>query len=153
MLPETRTPGPVRVRLATRMICPQCRSSDCFRSHRDGVFDLLATFIGHKPWRCHTCDKRFYARRVAYTFSRYAHCSKCGNFDLERISRGRVEEGTGISLKRRLGIPAYRCELCRRRFFSVLSFRRIVPSTSRGAKPVSAEDPNPASRVSGFEPT
>jgi hypothetical protein len=111
-----------------RMICPQCRSTDCFRSHRDGVSDFLSTFAGLRPWRCHTCDKRFYSRRVPITFSCYAHCPKCGNFDLEHISRERVEQGTFMVLKRWIGIPAYRCDPCRTRFFSVLPFRRIRPS-------------------------
>ena len=150
--PESGAPRPDR-RLRTGMICPQCRSSDCFRSHREGVSDLLTTFVGLRPWRCHTCDRRFYARRVAYAFSRYAHCSKCGNFDLRRISRERVEDGTVISLKRRLGIPAYRCDLCRRRFFSILSFRRIVPSTSRSAGSLSGGEAAPPSSVSGLEST
>jgi len=57
-----------------------------------------------------------------------AHCPRCGNFNLERISRERVEDGIGITLKRWLGFPAYRCDPCRHRFFSVLQFRRIVPS-------------------------
>jgi hypothetical protein len=138
-------------RPAIGMICPQCRSSDCYRSHRSGVFDLLTTFVVLRPWRCHTCDRRFYARRVAYLFACYAHCSKCGNFDLTQISRDRIEQGTAISLKRWLGIPAYRCDPCRRRFFSVLPFRRIVASTSRYAKPTGGQEPSPASPVSGLE--
>lgn len=81
-----------------------------------------------RPWRCHTCDKRFYAWRVALAFTRYAHCPRCGNFDLEHISSERVENGTFILLKRFLGFPAYRCDPCRQRFFSVLPFRRILPS-------------------------
>jgi hypothetical protein len=111
------------------MICPQCRSGDCYRSHRDGVFDFLLTAIGLRPWRCYTCDRRFYARLVALSFSRYAHCRKCGNFDLEHIAQDRVERGTLVSLKCFLGFPAYRCDPCRQRFFSVLPFRRILPST------------------------
>jgi hypothetical protein len=110
------------------MICPQCRSAHCFRSRRSGVFDFLSTGLGLRPWRCHTCDLRFYARHVAIPFARYAHCPKCGNFDLKRIARDRVEEGTLIFLKRFLGFPAYRCDPCRQRFFSVLPFRRILPS-------------------------
>jgi hypothetical protein len=43
-------------------------------------------------------------------------------------------------------LHAYRCALCRRRFFSLLPFRRIVPSTSRGAEPA-GEEPRPASTV------
>jgi hypothetical protein len=119
------------------MICPQCRSANCFRSHRSGATDFLHKLVGRKPWRCHSCELRFHARRVAIPFSRYAHCPRCGNFDLDRIARDRVEEGTLIFLKRWLKVPAYRCDPCRQRFFSILPYRRIVPSTvpeaNRGA--------------------
>ena len=67
------------------MICPQCRSAACFRSRRGGVLDFLGTVVGLRPWRCDTCDRRFYARRVAISFSTYAHCPRCGNFDLEPL--------------------------------------------------------------------
>jgi len=112
-----------------KMICPQCRSADCFRSHRDGALDFLLSVADLKPWRCHSCDRRFYAWRVAIAFTRFAHCPRCGNFDLERISRERVDNGTLISAKRWLQFSAYRCDPCRERFFSVLRLRRIVPST------------------------
>jgi len=127
------------------MICPQCRSADCFRSHRSGVLDYFWTLFGLRPWRCHTCDKRFYARRVALFFAKYAHCPRCGNFDLGRISGDKVDKGYLLILKRWLSFPAYRCEPCRRRFFSVRAFRRIVPSTIssklRGTQPGSAGQP------------
>lgn len=110
------------------MICPDCRSVDCFRSHRDGALDFLNGVTGLRPWRCHTCDRRFYAWRVATRFQGYAHCPRCGNFDLENISRERVEAGPLIMVKRWLGFPAYRCDPCRHRFFSIRRFRRILPS-------------------------
>lgn len=110
------------------MICPQCRSGNCFRSHRNGALDIVSQLAGLKPWRCHACERRFYARRVALWFVRYAHCPKCGNFDLEPISRERVEQGTFLTIKRWLGFPAYRCDPCRQRFFSSLPSRRILPS-------------------------
>ena len=110
------------------MICPQCRSAACFRSRRGGVLDFLGTVVGLRPWRCDTCDRRFYARRVAISFSTYAHCPRCGNFDLEPLPGGRVDQGTLVALKRLLGFPAYRCGPCRRRFFTIWPFRRIVPS-------------------------
>jgi hypothetical protein len=123
-----------------RMICPQCRSADCFRSHRSGVLDSLGTIIGLRPWRCDTCDCRFFARRVAVAFSGYAHCPRCGNFALDRISSDRVGEGTLVFLKRLLGFPAYRCAPCRERFFSSLPYRRIVPSmTSSLDRPTRVE--------------
>jgi hypothetical protein len=64
-------------------------------------------------------------------FTRFAHCPRCGNFDLEHISRDRVDNGTLITAKRWLRFPAYRCDPCRERFFSVLPLRRIVPSTAQ----------------------
>jgi hypothetical protein len=111
------------------MICPQCRSGDCYRSRRSGAIDILCTLVGLKPWRCYTCSFRFYARRVAAVFSHYAHCSRCGNFDLQRIAPDRVSRGILASIKRLFGLPAYRCSPCRARFFTVLPHRRILPST------------------------
>jgi len=121
------------------MICPQCRSADCFRSRRSNLRDYLLTPLKLRPWRCHTCDFRFYGWSVAYCFCHYAHCPRCGNFDLDRISSARVEKGTAITLKRWLGFPAYRCDPCRRRFFSVLPFRRIRPSTVPSFRKVSSQ--------------
>jgi hypothetical protein len=65
---------------------------------------------------------------VAIPFTRYAHCPRCGNFDLQHITRDRVDQGTLPSVKRFLGFPAYRCDPCRQKFFSFLPYRRIVPS-------------------------
>jgi len=125
------------------MICPRCRGEECYRSHRSGLTDFLSTLIGLRPWRCHSCGRRFYGWKVAITFTGYAHCPRCGNFDLERISRGRVDHATLLSLKRFLGIPAYRCDPCRERFFSPLPFRRIVPSVVPGDRPKAS---SPAAR-------
>jgi hypothetical protein len=110
------------------MICPQCRSADCYRSRRGGFTDFLGTLARLRPWRCHACDKRFYAWSVATAFARYAHCTRCGNFDLQKISRDRVDQGALRMAKRLFGIPAYRCDPCRQKFFSLLPYRRIVPS-------------------------
>jgi len=140
------------------MICPQCRSEDCFRSHRKGLRDFFFTILGSRPWRCHTCDHRFYARRVATSFACYVHCSKCGNLDLERIARNRVDEDPLAFLKRRFGFPAYRCDPCRHRFFSLRPFRRIIPSmASTGERIVHDSQPghpsqNPASDGNSLSP-
>ena len=116
------------------MICPQCRSADCFRSHREGLSDFLSSLGGLRPWRCHTCDLRFYAGRVAVAFSRYAHCPRCGNFELDPIPSDRVERGALLFLRRLMGVPAYRCDPCRQRFFTILPVRRIVPSMASSAQ-------------------
>ena len=111
------------------MICPRCRSGACSRSRRKGVSDHLATCFGLRPWRCHSCEERFQAWRVAVPFSMYAHCPRCGNFDLEHIGRDRVGFGASVFVQRFFGFPAYRCDPCRQRFFSLRQFRRILPST------------------------
>ncbi len=120
------------------MICPQCRSADCFRSHRSGPIDFAFTLAGARPWRCHTCDRRFYAWRVAFWFCRFAHCPRCGNFDLDHISRDRVDEGSLLFAKRLLHFPAYRCDPCRERFFSIRRHRKILPSMIPSAGPKEA---------------
>ena len=110
------------------MICPQCRSAECFRSHRAGIMDRLGTLAGLRPWRCQTCERRFFASRVALVFVGYAHCWRCGNFDLDRITGERVDPGVFNFLKRACGFPAYRCDPCREKFFSMRPYRKIVPS-------------------------
>jgi hypothetical protein len=109
------------------------------RSHRRGVSDFFATLVGLRPWRCEGCEDRFYAWTVAIPFVRYVHCPRCGNFDLQHVARERVERGTLITIKRFLGFPAYRCDPCRQKFFSLLPHRRIVPSmVPAGSDKVSA---------------
>jgi transposase-like protein len=110
------------------MICPRCRSGNALRSHRGGISDFFATLVRLRPWRCQACELRFYAWTVALSFVHFAHCPRCGNFDLERIARDRVERGALLTLRRFLGFPAYRCDPCRLRFFSLLPYHRIVPS-------------------------
>jgi len=82
---------------------------------------------GLRPWRCRSCDLRFYAWAVALPFLLHAHCNRCGNFDLQRISREHVDTW-GNSIFRLLQVPAYRCAPCRYRFFSVLPAGRIQSS-------------------------
>jgi len=65
---------------------------------------------------------------VAISFAGYAHCPRCGNFDLEHIARDRAGRGARIAVQRFLGFPAYRCDPCREKFFSLRPYRRIVPS-------------------------
>jgi hypothetical protein len=69
---------------------------------------------------------RFLAWSVALAFIRFAHCRRCGNLDLQRVSRDHVD-GWWAWLGRMAQVPAYRCAPCRLRFFSVLPNRRLQP--------------------------
>jgi len=79
------------------------------------------------------CDTRFYAWGVAARFVFYVHCARCGNMNLERVSRERVATGLrllGASLFRMRG---YRCDQCRGRFFSLRPYKKITPTRTAPA--------------------
>lgn len=80
-----------------------------------------------RPWRCRSCETRFYAWATPISYVHYVHCAMCGNLDLTRISS---EHGMGSLgwLFRLFRAPAYRCAPCRNRFFSFRLYRRIVPT-------------------------
>jgi hypothetical protein len=109
------------------MICPRCQTDACRRSHRSGAIDLFFSLFGLRPWRCRGCELRFFAWKVPIPYAFYVHCPKCGNMDVQRIARERVDEGLFLWIQRILGIKAYRCDPCRTRFFSVRIYRRILP--------------------------
>jgi len=79
-----------------------------------------------RPWRCRSCGLRYLAWSVAFSFLRFAHCRRCGNLDLQRVSRDHVD-GWFAWLFRLARVPAYRCAPCRHRFFTTLTHRRIRP--------------------------
>ena len=120
------------------LICPQCLGDQCHRSKRQWLRDYLIGLSGLRPWRCRICKLRFFAGVVPVSFAFYAHCSLCGNFNLQRISRNHVFEGWSAGLFRLLRFPAYRCAPCRYRFVTFLPHRRIVPRTSEPVKSESA---------------
>lgn len=107
----------------TQLICPSCRGSKIRRSKRRTVSDHLLSFSGILPWRCESCATRFRGRPSPMRNLIYAHCSICGNLDLQRISPGHVPGATSI-IGRLLGLPALRCAPCRHKFFSVRPLRR-----------------------------
>jgi hypothetical protein len=56
---------------------------------------------------------------MSWTNSLHAHCPICGNLALKRISPEHVDAVFGF-VWRNLRIPAFRCEPCRHKYFSVL---------------------------------
>jgi transposase-like protein len=41
--------------------CPQCLSSHAVRESHPRLFDLLPRFLLLRPYRCESCQRRFYA--------------------------------------------------------------------------------------------
>src|SRR4051794_32000161 len=104
--------------MASCMVCPACNNQRCHRARRTRTADYAMRIVNERPWRCDVCGHRFYARVVALRLVSWAHCSRCGNFDLQRISREYVL-GAFAWLPRLAKMPALRCEPCRHRFFSL----------------------------------
>jgi C4-type Zn-finger protein len=105
-----------------RMKCPLCKGNDARRSRRQNAADYLLSVLGVYPWRCRDCRARFYARLMPLSDSLRAHCPICGNLDLKRISPQHVDTHLGF-LWSSARIPAYRCEPCRHKYFSILPQR------------------------------
>jgi hypothetical protein len=115
------------------MICPSCLSHRCNRSRRRGLKDYTIGLTGLRPWRCMKCEHRFFAAAVPVKFLFTAHCDQCGNFDLQRISKEHVT-GWFAAIPRMLSLPAYRCEPCRNRFFSIRPRRKILAIEEEAAR-------------------
>lgn len=52
------------------MICPKCKEDRAHRSHRSGIKDSILHFFNQIPYRCHSCNSRFYAYRAGESSSR-----------------------------------------------------------------------------------
>lgn len=100
------------------MLCPVCKSNDARRSRRQFAADYLLSFFGVYPWRCRACHARFHARLMPLGDSLHVHCPICGNHELKRISPEHVNTPLGF-VWRLLHVPAYRCDPCRYKYFSV----------------------------------
>ena len=104
--------------LAYPMICPICHHDGARRSRRRTLADYVLSVTGVYPWRCEGCHGRFHARLMPLSQSLHAHCPICGNLSLRRISPEYVDSLTG-PIWRILHIPAFRCDPCRYKYFSI----------------------------------
>jgi C4-type Zn-finger protein len=104
--------------LGTQMNCPVCKSKDTRRSRRQYTADYMFSIIGVYPWRCRKCETRFHARMMTLSELVHAHCPICGNPDLKRIAAEHVNNHFSF-VWRWLSIPAYPCEPCRHKYFSI----------------------------------
>jgi C4-type Zn-finger protein len=104
------------------MTCPICKSRDARRSRRQDATDYLLSVAGVYPWRCQSCHGRFHGRLMPLSDSLRAHCPVCRNVEVKRIAAEHVVTPLGF-VWRFLRIPAYRCEPCRHKYFSLRPLR------------------------------
>jgi hypothetical protein len=100
------------------MTCPICKKGDARRSRRQNAADYILGIFGVYPWRCYRCQGRFHSRLMPLGDALRIHCPICGNPDLKRISAEHVTTPLAF-VWRFLRVPAYRCEPCRHKYFSV----------------------------------
>jgi len=115
-----------------RMNCPVCKEDGARRSRRNGIAEYLVSIIGLYPWRCRSCHVRFYARLMPLSHSMHSHCPICGNLKVKRISAAHVVHPFTPAF-RLLRVPAFRCEPCRHKYFSLLPQRQTEEETARPA--------------------
>ena len=114
------------------MVCPTCKSKDTRRSRRQYAIDYFYSAFGIYPWRCRKCETRYHARLMSVSDLLHAHCPICGNPVLKRIS-GEHVNGPFAFLWRLLSIPAYRCEPCRHKYFSLKPYREHTGQVPQSA--------------------
>jgi C4-type Zn-finger protein len=110
---------------SSQMNCPICKHVAARRSRRQSTADYILSAVGVYPWRCKSCRGRFHARLMPLSNSLHAHCPLCGNLALKRISPEHVDCLFGF-VWRNLRIPAFRCEPCRHKYFSILPLHHRV---------------------------
>ena len=103
-------------------VCPQC-GKHFVRIHRSPVQKLVYSDI----YRCHQCGFRTGRFRpsigikLAFIFSRYTRCVRCGTYAVERVSRrDRIDSvaKTPLSLiQRLLFAPLNKCYSCRLQYY------------------------------------
>jgi len=93
--------------------------------------DAFCYFLGMRPWRCLNCKRRFHAWAVPPRFALFVHCPRCGNLAPDRFAPSRIDRH---KIRALLHFPAYRCDPCRHRFFS------LRPRANFHLQPVSNSD-------------
>jgi hypothetical protein len=112
------------------MTCLICKQPGARRSRRNGLADYVLSLLGLYPWRCSSCHSRFHARLMPLSHTFRSHCPICGNLDVKRISPDFVNHPLSLAY-RVLRIPAFRCEPCRHKYFSMLPQRRMEEESVR----------------------
>jgi C4-type Zn-finger protein len=105
------------------MNCPICKQNGARRSRRQTSAEYVLGAIGVYPWRCKGCGARFHARLMSLNNALHAHCPICGNPALKRIAPEHVNTLLGF-IWRTLRVPAFRCEPCRYKYFSILPLQQ-----------------------------
>jgi phage FluMu protein Com len=80
--------------------------------------------MGVYPFRCNSCNDRFWASIWLFSIWKYAKCPRCLNLNLTDWPKRRYRTNFWSDLKTALGAQKHRCSRCRLNF---ISFRPRSP--------------------------
>jgi DNA-directed RNA polymerase subunit RPC12/RpoP len=114
--------------------CPYCGSADIRRSRKHGLGETPKMLLGVYPFRCLTCQERFFANIWLLSTRGYTKCPKCLRMDVVPWVKPEVRLTLWDRLRMSWGAHSYRCHPCRHFF---ISFRPVEATV----RPKDANDP------------
>ena len=106
------------------LTCPACGSSTIRLSRRQNIGELSKMAVGTYPFRCISCNHRFWANIWLWSVWKYAKCPRCLNLDLTTWSHKVQHFSYWKKLMLTLGARRHRCARCR---YNFVSFRPRAP--------------------------
>jgi len=104
--------------------CPKCGSSSVRRSRRASTKEMTRMMMGVYPFRCNSCNDRFWASVWLFSVWRWAKCPRCLNLNLTDWPKRHYRNSLWAQLLTAVGAQKHRCSRCRLNF---ISFRPRSP--------------------------
>jgi hypothetical protein len=106
--------------------CPKCGSPSVRRSRRANPGEMTKMMAGVYPFRCNSCNERFWASVWLFSIWRWAKCPRCLNVSLTDWPNRHYHVSAWTELMTAIGAKKHRCSRCRHNF---TSFRPRLPET------------------------
>jgi hypothetical protein len=106
------------------LTCPKCGASSVRRSRRVNAGEITRMMMGLYPFRCNSCNGRFWASVWLFSAWRWAKCPLCLSLNLTDWPKRHYRIGWWTEILTALGAQKYRCSRCRNNF---VSFRPRSP--------------------------
>jgi hypothetical protein len=104
--------------------CPKCGSSSVRRSRRASSKEMARMMMGVYPFRCNSCNDRFWASVWLFSVWKWAKCPRCLNLNLTDWPKRHYRNSLWAQALTVLGANKHRCSRCRLNF---ISFRPRSP--------------------------
>jgi hypothetical protein len=98
--------------------CPKCGSSSVRRSRRANTAEMTRMMMGVYPFRCNSCNDRFWASIWLFSVWKWAKCPRCLNLNLTDWPKRHHRISLWVQIMTMLGAQKHRCSRCRNNFVS-----------------------------------